>query len=176
MTAPISPQERDPRDHAESDPTEEQSDRRLRLVGNEARSGDRIETKAGSVLGVGRWKDVSRKLLLPADEWRRRWPNAPEGWLLARAHLPHISSHARIRSDLEAGRALGSVIEMLATGGGLELPCGDLGDAVFGLVVPDAIELEYIAEAIDEALHGQVRATDLQGPLRDRSRARVELL
>lgn len=123
-----------------------------------------------------RWSALSSNLLVSEDSWRERWAEAPEGMVLARADIPLLAAIARIRSDADAALALTGVLETLSTDVWVGLPCAVLGETEFGLVIPEGIALESIAESIDEALHGQVRSTDLQGPLRERSRARVELL
>lgn len=123
-----------------------------------------------------RWSALSSKLLVAEDVWRERWAEAPEGMVLARADIPLLAAIARIRSDADAALALTGVLETLSTDVWVGLPCAVLGATEFGMVIPEGIALESIAETIDEALHGQVRSTDLQGPLRERSRARVELL
>jgi len=123
-----------------------------------------------------RWSALSSNLLVTEDAWRERWAEAPEGMVLARADIPLLAAIARIRSDADAALALTGVLETLSTDVWVGLPCAVLGETEFGLVIPEGIALESIAESIDEALHGQVRSTDLQGPLRERSRARVELL
>ena len=165
MTEPTSPQDRKPSTSgvAPSSP-------RFRLV------GDTADGAAVDNAPTARWQDVPPRLMVPAAEWHERWPEAPQGMALARANVPLLGSIARIRGDRAASEALAGVLEMLNAGGGIELPCGGLDSGEIGLVVPKAIEMEYISESIDEALRAQVRATDLQGPLRERSGARVDPL
>ncbi|MEM6671203.1 MAG: hypothetical protein AAF726_00085 [Planctomycetota bacterium] len=120
------------------------------------------------------WAGVSRRLLIAGDDWAAHWPEEIDGFVRVRAHIPLIASLARIRSDADAALALATVIESLFKAEAVQLPCGALGESEIGLVVPEETDFAQIAESIDESLAGQVRATDLQGPLRDRSKARVE--
>ncbi len=145
---------------------------RFRLVSDHASEATPSEDTGPSE----RWSTLSSKLLVSEDAWRERWAEAPEGMVLARADIPLLAAIARIRSDADAALALTGVLETLSTDVWVGLPCAVLDDTEFGLVIPEGIALESIAETIDEALQGQVRSTDLQGPLRERSRARVELL
>ena len=150
---------------------------RFRLVSNPPTETAPTPPSEGLADGADdRWSALSGNLLVTEDEWRERWAEAPEGMVLARADIPLLAAIARIRSDADAALALTGVLETLSTDVWVALPCAVLGETEFGLVIPEGIALESIAETIDEALHGQVRLTDLQGPLRERSRARVELL
>lgn len=117
---------------------------------------------------------ISPRLLAPEDRWRDAQSFDP-----ARVHgkavLPIISSLCRIRSDADAALALTGVLETLAQRFGVELPCGDTEGCGFLFAAPADTDLDEVAEAIDALLMGTVRASDLQGGLRDRARARVTL-
>lgn len=67
------------------------------------------------------------------------------------------------------------MLETLAQRFGVELPCGDTEGCGFLFAAPAGTDLGEVAEAIDALLMGTVRASDLQGGLRDRARARVTL-
>lgn len=115
---------------------------------------------------------ISPRLLAPVDEWREAQSSDPTR-LHGKAVLPIISSLSRIRSEADAALALTRVLEALAQRFGVELPCGDTEGSGFLFAAPAETDLEAVAEAIDGLLMGEVRASDLQGGLRDRARARV---
>lgn len=168
MTEPTTPQDPDPRPTAPAAPQA-----RFRLV-EERKDGAAGASRGGTRSGAP-WSAVSRRLLVSKDDWESHWPETIEGHVRARAHVPLIASLARIRSEADAALALTMVIETLFREARVQLPCGAYDEGEIGLVLPEGSDLEAIAKAIDESLQGQVRATDLQGPLRDRSKARVEL-
>lgn len=166
MTEPTTPQDPDPRPTAPAAP-----EARFRLV----EERDEATPSRGGTGSGAPWTAVSRRLIVSKDDWEAHWPTTIEGHVRARAHVPLIASLARIRSEADAALALTMVIETLFREARVQLPCGAFDDGEIGLVLPEGTDLEAIANAIDESLQGQVRATDLQGPLRDRSKARVEL-
>ena len=118
---------------------------------------------------------ISPRLLEPEDEWRETQRLDPTR-LQGEAILPIISSLCRIRSDADAALALTRVLETLAQRFGIELPCGDIAGCGFLFRAPAETDLDAVAETIDSLLMGTVRASDLQGVLRDRARARVAAL
>lgn len=115
---------------------------------------------------------ISTRLLVSEDEWNEQQAFDPSK-LHAKAVVPIVSSLCRIRSDADAALALTGVLEVLARRFNVELPCGDTEGSGFLFCAPAETDLEAVAEAIDEMLMGTVRASDLQGALRDRARARV---
>ncbi|MEE2939329.1 MAG: hypothetical protein VX460_02980 [Planctomycetota bacterium] len=117
---------------------------------------------------------ISPRLLAPEERWREAQSSDPTR-LRGKAVLPIISSLCRIRSDADAALALTGVLETLAQRFGVELPCGDAEGCGFLFAAPAGTDLNEVAEAIDALLMGTVRASDLQGALRDRARARVTL-
>ncbi len=116
---------------------------------------------------------MSAALLVPEAEFAVHAQGAPQDCRLACAEVPLIASLARIRSEADAAIALTGIIETLARRFQVALPCGALQDGMIGFVVPSKVNLEEVAHTIDEALSGQVRATDLQGELKARMEARV---
>ncbi len=115
---------------------------------------------------------ISPRLLVPEDEWRETQCLDPDR-LQGEAILPLISSLCRVRSDADAALALTGVLETLAQRFGIELPCGDIEGCGFLFAAPAETDLGAVAETIDTLLMGTVRASDLQGVLRDRAKARV---
>lgn len=116
---------------------------------------------------------MSAALLVPEAEFAALHQSIPSDRRLACAEIPLIASLARIRSDADAAIALTGVIETLARRFQVQLPCGALQDGMIGFAVPTKVSLEDVANTIDEALLGQVRATDLQGALKVRMEAQV---
>jgi hypothetical protein len=120
-----------------------------------------------------RWVEVSKYLLINGNPWMSRWSKAPEGYVRAKASIPLVASLARIRSRSDAALALTMVIETLYVDFHVQLPCGALDDAEIAFLLPESCDPEVVAEAIDRSLETQVRATDLQGGMRDRAKSRV---
>ncbi len=116
---------------------------------------------------------MSAALLVPEAEFAVHARGAASDCRLACAEVPLIASLARIRSEADAAIALTGIIETLARRFQVALPCGALQDGMIGFVVPSKVDLQEVARTIDEALSGQVRATDLQGELKSRMDARV---
>ncbi|MFT5733291.1 MAG: hypothetical protein ACJA2W_000131 [Planctomycetota bacterium] len=117
---------------------------------------------------------MSAALLVPEAEFAARTQGIPGDCRLACAEIPLIASLARIRSEADAAIALTGVIETLARRFQIQLPCGALEDGMIGFIVPSKVDLKAVASTIDEALLGQVRATDLQGALKVRVEAAVK--
>ena len=139
------------------------------------RGGSPAET-AGETESKGaesRWAEVSKYLLINGEPWTSRWAKAPEGYVRVKASIPLVASLARIRSRSDAALALTMVIETLYVDFHVQLPCGALDDAEIAFLLPETCDPEIIAEAIDRSLETQVRATDLQGGMRDRTKSRV---
>ena len=65
------------------------------------------------------------------------------------------------------------VIETLYVDFHVQLPCGAVDDSEIAFLLPERCDLERVTEAIDQALATQVRATDLQGGMRDRTKSRI---
>lgn len=116
---------------------------------------------------------MSAALLVPEAEFAVNAARVPGDSRLACADIPLIASLARIRSEADAAIALTGVIETLARRFQIALPCGALQDGMVGFMVPSKFELAEIAQTIDDALLGQVRATDLQGALKVRMESQV---
>ena len=116
---------------------------------------------------------MSAALLVPESEFASRVQHMPTDCRLACAEIPLIASLARIRSEADAAIALTGVIETLSRRFQVALPCGALADGSIGFVLPSKVKLEDVAKTIDDSLLGQVRATDLQGALKDRMEAQV---
>lgn len=121
---------------------------------------------------------VSPRYLVPASEWRGKDDAAATASVGAivhcRAEVPLIASLARIRSEADAALALTGVIELLARRFHISLPCASAGEDSFAFMMPESVDFNQVADAIDDSLLGIVRATDLQGALRERCRARIE--
>ncbi len=116
---------------------------------------------------------MSAALLVPEAEFAVKAQAMSGDSRLACADIPLIASLARIRSEADAAIALTGVIETLARRFQVALPCGALQDGMIGFIVPSKVDLSDIARTIDDALLGQVRATDLQGALKVRMEAQV---
>ena len=116
---------------------------------------------------------MSAALLVPEAEFAVHARGAAADCQLACAEVPLIASLARIRSEADAAIALTGVIETLVRRFQIALPCGALQDGMIGFIVPSKVSLAEMAKTIDDALSGQVRATDLQGELKSRMEARV---
>lgn len=158
----------------DEDPAGDPGRRQFRLVQDSARSeGDGAGTAASvaGVLGM-----ISARFLVDLGTWRERARDLDPARMLVRAEVPLVASLARIRSEADAALALTGVIELLARRFHVGLPCGDLDGEGFCFHAPAEANLEALAEAIDGVLMGTVRATDLQGALRDRAKARVARL
>jgi hypothetical protein len=167
MTEPRTPQNDDLRPRAGVPP-----EARFRIVQEDEGGASRAGTRRSDASEP--WSAVSRRLLVAQDDWLRHWPENIDGHVRVRASVPLIASLARIRSESDAALALTMVIETLFREARVQLPCGTLDETEIGLVLPADADLGRIAAVIDDALGGQVRATDLQGALRERSKARVE--
>ena len=141
---------------------------RFRLV----ESGASAPTATPAAPEAGVRALISSCLLAPEDEWRDAQSFDPTR-LHGKAVLPIITSLSRIRSEADAALALTRVLETLAQRFGVELPCGDTEGSGFLFAAPAGTDLEAVAEVIDGLLMGEVRASDLQGGLRDQARARV---
>ncbi len=120
-----------------------------------------------------RWLEVSKYLLINGEPWLARWSKAPEGYVKVKASIPLIASLTRIRSRSDAALALTMVIETLYVDFHVQLPCGAVDDSEIAFLLPERCDLERVTEAIDQALATQVRATDLQGGMRDRTKSRI---
>lgn len=120
-----------------------------------------------------RWMEVSKYLLIDGTRWSARWTKAPEGYTRVKASIPLVASLARIRSRADAALALTMVIETLYVDFHVQLPCGAIDDAEIAFLMPESCDPERVAEAIDRSLETQVRATDLQGGMRKRTRSRI---
>ena len=116
---------------------------------------------------------ISAALLVSEAEFAARAADMPRDCRLACASVPLIASLARIRSDADAAIALTGVIETLARQFHIQLPCGAMDDGAIGMIVPSKVDLAQVAQKIDDSLAGQVRATDLQGALKDQMEARI---
>lgn len=135
----------------------------------DADSPDEIRETAGE----SRWMEVSKYLLIDGTPWSARWAKAPEGYARVKASIPLIAALARIRSRADAALALTMVIETLYVDFHVQLPCGAIDDAEIAFLMPESCDPELVAEAIDRSLETQVRATDLQGGMRKRTRSRI---
>ncbi len=124
---------------------------------------------------------ISPRLLVDAETFEERMASLRGARDFVRAEVPLIASLARIRTDADAALSLTGVLELLGRRFHIGLPCGEWSPSETGACegfrfhAPKGIELEEVAKAIDEVLMATVRATDLQGALRDRARARVTL-
>ncbi len=136
-------------------------------------SPDETADAAPSNTAQSRWGEVSKYLLIDGAPWMSRWSKAPEGYVRAKASIPLVASLARIRSRSDAALALTMVIETLYVDFHVQLPCGAIDDAEIAFLLPVSCDPEVVAEAIDRSLETQVRATDLQGGMRDRAKSRV---
>jgi len=144
---------------------------RFRLVGEAG--GDEESPSGTAASSESRWMDVSKYLLINGEPWLARWSKAPEGYTRVKASIPLIAALARIRSRADAALALTMVIETLYVDFHVQLPCGAIDDSEIGFLLPDSCDPEMVAAAIDRSLETQVRATDLQGGMRDRTRSRL---
>ncbi len=116
---------------------------------------------------------VPARLLVAAEAWRELGSQASGERVAARAEIPLIASLCRIRSEADAAIALTGVIETLARRFQITLPFGMEDATTLLFAAPEDCDFAEVATSIDDALLGQVRATDLQGALRDRVEARV---
>lgn len=114
---------------------------------------------------------VSPRLLVSAEDWAATPP--PLDTTRREAEIPLIASLARIRSEADAALALTGVLELMTRRFRIALPCGHTGDGGLSFHAPEALDTGALGRAIDEALLGIVRATDLQGGMRERVRTRV---
>ena len=131
--------------------------------------------------GAGILDMISSRLLVDEGTFAERMSPLRGARDFVRAEVPLITSLARVRTDADAALALTGVLELLGRRFHIGLPCGEWSPSGggscegFRFHAPKGIPVEEVAKAIDEALMGTVRATDLQGALRDRARARVTL-
>lgn len=153
----------------DDDPAGPHGRRQFRLVSDAVGQGAADEAPpVDGVLGM-----ISPRFLVDLATWQERAAEADPARIRVRAEVPLVASLARIRSEADAALALTGVIELLARRFHVGLPCGDLDGEGFCFHAPAEVNLQSLAEAIDGVLLGTVRATDLQGALRDRARARV---
>lgn len=124
---------------------------------------------------------ISPRLLVDGQTFEDRMTPLRGARDFVKAEVPLINALARIRTDADAALALTGILELLGRRFHIGLPCGEWspsGDGScegFRFHAPKGVPLEDVASAIDEILMGTVRATDLQGALKDRTRARVTL-
>lgn len=129
---------------------------------------------AAPELPAGPTSLVPRKLLVPLDEWHERRPQGtPVDRVHAVADVPLIAALARIRSEADAALALAGVLELLGRRFHITLAVGSDGDGTFHFEAPESCDLSMVAVTIDDSLLGVVRATDLQGALREQMMSRV---
>lgn len=159
-------------DPATTGPSTGTSQPQFRLVA-EGTDGQESRTETAAGAAESRWVEVSKYLLINGEPWLARWSKAPEGYVKVKASIPLIASLARIRSRSDAALALTMVIEALYVDFHVQLPCGAMDDSEIGFLLPESCDPDQVAEAIDRSLETQVRATDLQGGMRDRSKSRI---
>ena len=115
---------------------------------------------------------VSPRLLVSAEAWEANPP--PVDTSPFRAEIPLIASLARIRSEADAALALTGVLELMARRFQIALPCGHTADGELAFHGPEKLDGERLGQAIDDSLLGIVRATDLQGGMREQVQTRIE--
>lgn len=117
---------------------------------------------------------VPSRLLVDGDLWCLG-DFVGEGSVQGVIELPLVASIARVRSDADAAISLAGVIEGLARRFQFSVPFGLVDESTLRFVAPEHVDLDAVAKAVDEELLGQVRATDLDGGLRDRMSARLRV-
>jgi hypothetical protein len=163
--------------------------RGFRLVGDErpeagAEPAATLENRAadavpGTDAGIGAGTEaivsmVPSRLLVARSEWQDGAGRCSWDQMVVRATIPLLGSLARIRSEADAALALTGVLEGLVRRFHVTPPCTLFDETTVAFVAPVSLDLEATARMIDDALVGQVRATDLQGALRQRMEATVE--
>lgn len=165
-------------------PAEGETAPRFRLVDHRSdlpAPPDSAAPAGGLGVGSGIRDMISPRLLVDGETFDERMTPLRGARDFVMAEVPLITALARIRTDADAALALTGVLELLGRRFHIGLPCGEWspsGDGScegFRFHAAKGIQLEDVASAIDEVLMGTVRATDLQGALRDRARARVTL-
>lgn len=120
---------------------------------------------------------ISPRLLVALDAWRVGLgldPGADERRVV-RVQAPLVASLARVRSAADAALALTGVLEYASRHLQIVLPCGAVDEDAVCFEAPASVPLDVIREVFDEHLLAVVRGDDLEGGLRDRVTARVEL-
>ena len=141
--------------------------RRFRLVDDVLTS---VTPRGRSAEGFGEL--VSPRLLVNIDAWDAGPPTQES--VPFEAEIPLIASLARIRSEADAALALTGVLELMSRRFQIALPCGHTSDGGLTFHGPETLDGEHLGQAIDESLLGIVRATDLQGGMRERVQTRIE--
>lgn len=142
---------------------------RFRIVEDEPE----VQAESGEVESDGIASTISKRLLVDPPAWQERGRIASDGALTLRVEVPLVASLARIRSEADAALALTGVLELVARRFQVRLPCAWTGDASFCCDAPAGTAGDDLAQAVNEELLALVRATDLQGALRDQYLARV---
>ncbi|MEO0663357.1 MAG: hypothetical protein AAFZ87_17620 [Planctomycetota bacterium] len=143
---------------------------RFRVV-DAAAEGTTEEAAPATVDGVTAL--ISERLLVEPESWRERRGTPAAGHTTLRVDVPLISSLARIRSEADAALALTGVLELVARRFHVALPCAWSEGSAFWCDAPAQTDPDALAAVVNDDLLALVRATDLQGALRENYLARV---